>query len=222
MGAARHSPDFEDRSDEPTSYGGSFASSEFAASTRHLRLTNNLRPFSARHFPESTETIQTPKPSAPTLIFQPAQRTIVHEVDPSVVAGLHRTVHTTREPFMNNWNSNGGTTALVAIPPTVRPVAAPPSLIDQSSGIEQEFGGTGVPNFESRGSTFGNGGPTFGDRTLPPAFNDKSLPPAFVDASVEEERRRQESLANLLDCCQQQAPGCRHLCTPSVSKEQVG
>jgi hypothetical protein len=32
---------------------------------------------------------------------------------------------------------------------------------------------------------------------------------------------KQESLNQLLNCCQQQAPGCRHLCTPNVSKEQV-
>jgi hypothetical protein len=35
------------------------------------------------------------------------------------------------------------------------------------------------------------------------------------------EAGRQESLRSLLECCQQQSPGCRHLCTPSVSKEQV-
>ncbi|KAI6227258.1 hypothetical protein M3Y99_01273600 [Aphelenchoides fujianensis] len=29
------------------------------------------------------------------------------------------------------------------------------------------------------------------------------------------------NLRQLLDCCQQQAPGCRHLCSPNVSKEEI-
>ncbi|KAI6210199.1 hypothetical protein M3Y96_00302300 [Aphelenchoides besseyi] len=45
------------------------------------------------------------------------------------------------------------------------------------------------------------------------AFNNR-LP------TVDVEQNRQ-SMHLLLDCCQQQAPGCRHLCTPDVSKEEV-
>ncbi|KAI6204606.1 hypothetical protein M3Y94_00695000 [Aphelenchoides besseyi] len=45
------------------------------------------------------------------------------------------------------------------------------------------------------------------------AFNNR-LP------TVDVEQNRQ-SLHLLLDCCQQQAPGCRHLCTPEVSKEEI-
>ncbi|KAI6192353.1 hypothetical protein M3Y97_00328400 [Aphelenchoides bicaudatus] len=220
LGAARHSPDFIDKSDEPTFYGGSFASGEFAASARHLRLTNNLRPFTSRHFPDEFETskhvdhfepkeytkqsssdldvskhlLEKPElprnfkeneaktPKAPTLIFQPAQRTIVHAVDPQVLSGPYRTAYTstTRHPVQQtSWSLNSQTTALSSIPPTIRPVVAPPI-------IPQE-----------------------------------RLNQTYVDASVEEERKKQESLTNLLNCCQQQAPGCRHLCTPSVSKEQI-
>ncbi|KAI6180487.1 hypothetical protein M3Y98_00725300 [Aphelenchoides besseyi] len=45
------------------------------------------------------------------------------------------------------------------------------------------------------------------------AFNNR-LP------TVDVEQNRQ-SMHLLLDCCQQQAPGCRHLCTPDVSKEEI-
>lgn len=172
LGTVKQSGDIESGSSNPVSYGGSFgAPSEFAVSTRNLRTFNNLRPFTSRKFPEGEEGVEslsheapihlhTPRPSAPTLIFQPAQRTIAHEINQQDLSGIYRTAHTTYQP------STTAPRYFSEPTPTVRPIESPPS-------------------FQNELET------------------------------------KQKSLDGLLDCCYRQAPGCQHLCTPNVSKEQV-